>query len=242
MGRRRHAHSHPDKFLSANASPLPETHFGPAQTWHCRPSEKEEAKYLALSAVPGSHLLSDHQAKLLLCQGRKGQMLQAEALLEKCENCRQTLASVALTGRAALGPEDVFSWSESDYAFLPRTPQQKCAHPTTCIPRTGKWGQSRTSLVGGCQQGTWRWQWWSNHSLRPRGRALWFWGFSQSFPIEFLETRGWDINSAFVSLCEGDSLASPWAGLEGKREKNATGDSTSASVFGDWCVWTLRVL
>lgn len=44
----------PVKFLLANASPSPETHFGHAQTWHSRPSEKEETNYLALSAVPGS--------------------------------------------------------------------------------------------------------------------------------------------------------------------------------------------
>lgn len=41
-------------------------------------------------------------------------MLRAEALeqfdlLEKCESCQQAQASVALTGKPTLGPEDVFS-------------------------------------------------------------------------------------------------------------------------------------
>lgn len=47
-----------------------------------------------------------------------------------------------------------------------------------------------------------------NYSHRPGGRALWFWGFSQLFPTDFLEAMGWDINSVFVHLCKRDSLAS----------------------------------
>lgn len=38
----------------------------------------------------------------------------------------------------------------------------------------------------------------------------------QSFPTDFLETLGWDINSAFVYLYKRDSLASPGAELEGR--------------------------
>lgn len=58
--------------------------------------------------------------------------------------------------------------------------------------------------------------------------ALGFW--SQSFPTDFLETFGWNICSAFVYLCKRDSLASPWVGLEGKGEKDATGSSIPPSL------------
>lgn len=64
----------------------------------------------------------------------------------------------------------------------------------------------------------------------------------QSFPIDFLETLGWDTNSAFVFLYKRESLASPWAELKGKGEKNATGDSTPTSGFGNCRVQTSRVL
>ena len=71
-------------------------------------------------------------------------MFRAEALyesdLEQCESCRQTWASVALTGKQTLGT-DVFSWLVSGYVFLPSRQQKKRAH------KSGKWGQSLTLLV-----------------------------------------------------------------------------------------------
>lgn len=79
----------------------------------------------------------------------------------------------------------------------------------------------------------------------PGGRPpLWFWGFTGS---HFLLTSweplgGWGINSAFVFLCKRDSLASPWAELEGKGKNNATGDSTPTSGFGNCHVQPSRVL
>lgn len=51
---------------------------------------------------------------------------------------------------------------------------------------------------------------------------------SQSFPTDFLEMLRWDINAVLIHLGKRESLASPLAGLEGKGENNATGDSTAA--------------
>lgn len=84
-------------------------------------------------------------------------------------------------GKAALGPEDIFSQLDSGYAFFTRMPQKRCAHHATPIWGSRKWGQ-RTHLWlqnankvprggrGGLITGT-----------GPRGRPpLWFWGFAGS--------------------------------------------------------------
>ena len=54
----------------------------------------------------------------------------------------------------------------------------------------------------------------------------------QSFPTDFLETLGWDTNSAFVDLYERDSLASPWAELEGRWKRMPLGISTLLQGLG----------
>lgn len=113
MGRRRNAHPHPDKFLLANASPSPETHFGQAQTWHCRPSEKEEAKFSALSAVPGSTSAFCPSSKALTLSWQKGPGPQSQSMLGVLPpgKERELLAYSCLCGpyrKASLGPRRCF--------------------------------------------------------------------------------------------------------------------------------------
>lgn len=139
-----YTHTHtPAKFLLANASPLPETHFGHAQTWHCRPSEKEEAKYLALFAVPGSTSAFRTSSKTLTFLRQTGPDARGWCTLrvwplERSQGFHQSHTSVALKGRPTLSPEEIFWQLDSGYALLARLPQKWCAHHAAPICRSRK--------------------------------------------------------------------------------------------------------
>lgn len=186
LGQRRNAHHTPVKFLLANASPSPETHFGHAQTWHYGPSEKEEARYLALSAVPDSTSAFRTSSKTFtfLRQTRPDAQGWSTSRLwppEKRIRATDRVMPLWPLREGQLWAQKIFfSRLDSGYAFLARMLQKQCAHHATPIGRFRKWGQSTHPWLQNASKAPRGGSGGLITVTGPRGRPLWFWGFTFS--------------------------------------------------------------